>query len=114
MSEDRLTLPRGVVKACAGIVEGCHTEVYRAAIEIASRAVGSGYDRKAEPQRQRLVKAVMENLINRKQNPYSVLQRRYGLCESERQFWREKRRFCYALAESLRMIETKGKAPGQA
>ena len=90
----------GVVRACSGIVESVHIPPYGDYIVSASQVIGENYaaDDASEIQRQKLVEAVKLNLINRKEYPYSLLQRKYNLPLDIRSFLWEKRRFIYTLA----------------
>jgi hypothetical protein len=94
-------LPRGVVKACAGIVEGAaDTEPYASYIKQAEQVIGHTYgeDEAAQRERVRLIEAVKLNLINRYSYPFETLARQYNLPVSLRTFQRDKRRFCFCLA----------------
>ena len=93
-------LPRGIEKACAGIVESVLTHPYVDFIEQASLCVGENYasDFRSENERQRLVEAIKLNMIDRKEYPFSLLQRRYQLPITIRVFLAEKRRFSTELA----------------
>lgn len=93
-------LPRGIERACAGIVESVLTLPYTDYIEQASQCVGENYpaDPRSENERQRLVEAIKLNMIDRKEYPFSLLQRRYQLPITIRAFLAEKRRFTHTLA----------------
>lgn len=96
----RYKLPRGVVKACAGIVEGVFVEPYLTYVKEAERVVGTGYGDSPSAQRDRqlLVEAIKLNLTNRIEYPYELLARRFGLAVSLSTFKREKMKYCYELA----------------
>lgn len=96
-----INLPRGAVKACAGIVECARNEPYLSAVEQAGQAVGRTYAPAAEPARLRLLTAVKLNLINRKEYPIETLRAQYGFFESNGQFKREKKQFCAELVRRL-------------
>lgn len=104
MNEDNYQLKAGIVKACAGIVESVTTEPYTSAVEQAGQVVGRSYAPEAEAARLRLLEAVKLNLINRKQYPIGLLRRKYNFIESEKQFQREKMRFCHAVAKRAGLI----------
>ncbi len=93
-------LPRGIERACAGIVESVLTFPYTAYIEEASLCIGENYaaDNRSENERQRLVEAIKLNMIDRKEYPFTLLQRRYQLPLSIRAFLAEKRKFTHKLA----------------
>lgn len=94
-------LPRGVVKACAGIVESAaDTEPYASYIRQAEQMIGRTYgdDDSAQRERARLIEAVKLNLINRYAYPFEALARLFNLPVSLRTFQRDKRRFCFCLA----------------
>lgn len=96
----KYTLSRGVVKACAGIVEGVTAEPYITHIANAGRVVGVNYslDEGAQRERARLIEAIKLNLINRRECPFEYLARRYSLPVSLATFKREKTKYCYTLA----------------
>ena len=92
--------PEGVVRACSGIVESVHLPPFDDYIASASLMIGENYaaDAASERERAKLVEAVKLNLINRKEYPYTLLQRKYNLPLDIRSFLWEKRRFVYNLA----------------
>ena len=96
----KYTLSRGIVKACAGIVESVDAEPYRTYVIEAGRVVGVGYglEEAAQKERAKLVEAVKLNLVNRYEYPFESLARKYGLAVSYRTFRREKQKYCYELA----------------
>ncbi len=92
------TLPRGVVRACSGVLESVDAEpyaTYARAAEDAISCVRGGSER----QRAMLADAIRLNLINRKEYPYEVLARRFGLPVSCSTFKREKMRYLRRFAE---------------
>lgn len=93
-------LPRGIDRACSGIVESVNTKPYTDYIEQASLLVGANYatDDESEKNRQNLATAIKLNLIDRKEYPYSLLQRKFNLPIGIRAFLTEKRKFIYTLA----------------
>lgn len=102
MSHDKTkSLPPGIIKACAGLVESVRREPWRGYIIQAEDAIGRNYADNPSAQRTRanLVEAVKLNLVNRKDNPYERLVRQYGLPVDYKAFHREKIRFCRRLAE---------------
>lgn len=92
--------PEGIVRACSGIVESVHLSPFCDYIANASLVIGENYatDDTSETERKKLVEAVKLNLINRKEYPYTLLQRKYNLPLDIRSFLWEKRRFVYHLA----------------
>lgn len=94
-------LPAGIIKACAGIVESVAHEPWRSFILEAEKVIGRNYADNPAAQRTRaaLVEAVKLNLVNRKDNSYERLARRYSLPIDYKAFHREKIRFCRRLAE---------------
>lgn len=99
--EDKYDLPRGVVRACAGLVESCPNERVAQAIKRAEQVIGVNYSENAVKERQELIRAIKLNLINRKIYSYEWLRRAYGLPIGYNQFGEEKKKFCYALAKEL-------------
>lgn len=98
-------LDDNIVKACAGIVGASpQTEPYRSAIHQAEQVIGTDFAPGAQQSRMELIKSVKLNLINRKENPFEDLRRRYMLPVGKKQFTDEKKRFCYELAKNLGMI----------
>jgi len=104
----KYTLPRGVVKACAGIVDGVYIEPYKSYVDKALDVVGTNYEKNeaAQKERMRLIEAIKYNLINRNKYPYEFLARRYSLPLSLSAFKREKKKYCYELARLCGFIET--------
>lgn len=93
-------LPRGINRACSGIVESVSVPPYSDYVEQACMTVGANYalDKASECQRQKLALAIKLNLIDRKEYPYSLLQRRFDLPLGIRAFLAEKRKFIHTLA----------------
>lgn len=93
-------LPRGIVRACAGIVESVVEEPYKTYIIEAGRVVGVNYalDDAAQWEREKLIEAIKCNLVNRYEYPYELLVRRFNLAVSLSTFKREKKKYCYELA----------------
>ena len=101
-------LPPGITKVCAGIVEGAgELEPYASYIKRAECAIGATYsaDPAAQSERAQLVKAVKYNLVNRREYPYELLARKYGLPMSLSSFKREKCKFCFELARLCGFVE---------
>ena len=100
-------LPRGVMRACAGLLESeeALTPAWRRAIGAAENAVGRTYAPEAEAQRQQLVQAVKLSLVNRKKWPYETLMRGFDRSLSYNAFGREKKKFCYELATAAGLME---------
>ncbi|HEX3018594.1 MAG TPA: hypothetical protein VHP31_12190 [Caproicibacter sp.] len=98
-------LDDNIVKACAGIVGASpDTEPYRSAILQAEQTIGADFAQGAQGSRERLIKSVKLNLVNRKENPFEDLRRRYDLPIGKNGFADEKKKFCYQLAKNLGMI----------
>lgn len=104
--EDKYDLPRGVVRACAGLVESCPNERVAQAIKRAEQVVGTEYADNpiAQRNRQHLIHMVKGNLVNRKRFDRESMNRKYGFKVSERTLREEKYRFCYELAKILGFI----------
>lgn len=99
-------LKPGIVRACGGLIEACNTEPYITAIANAGRVVGQSYglSDEAQQRREELVKAIKLNLINRKEYPFDLLQRKFDLPISNKTFGIEKIKFCQAMAKELNLI----------
>ncbi|HCA28893.1 MAG TPA: hypothetical protein DEP23_04635 [Ruminococcaceae bacterium] len=98
-------MDKNIVKACAGIVGAkISVEPYASAVAQAESKIGVDFAPEAEKARKDLVQAVKKNLANRKENPYSALKEKYNLPVGKNYFTKEKKKFCYALAKSLKMI----------
>lgn len=100
-------LDDNIVKACAGIVGASpESEPYRTAIQQAEQTIGTDFamNTQAQEAREQLVKSVKMNLVNRKENPFEDLRRRYDLPIGKKRFTEEKKRFCFYLAKNLEMI----------
>lgn len=93
-------LPRGINRACSGIVENVTSPPYSDYIDLAGLCVGTNYqcDDDSELQRRQLVEAIKLNLIDRKEYPFSLLQRHFNLPIGIRAFLAEKRKFTHRLA----------------
>lgn len=72
-------------------------------IKKAESAIGSGYSPAGEANRQKLVRMVKLNLINRKKYPREVLNLRFSMQISKDELTREKKRFCRALLKECRL-----------
>lgn len=81
---------RGIERACGGILESVHSWPYTEYMELAGSCVGRDWD---EKQQKNLCEAIKLNLINRKEYPFEVLQRKYGLPCSQKLFRKESRKF---------------------
>ena len=99
-------MPRGIVRACAGVVEALDVlpDRYKQAVARAEESVGQSFDKDAVAVRKALVAAVKLSIINQKDWPYDFLEAHYGFAVSRRTFYKEKRKFCWALAKELGMI----------
>lgn len=88
------------VRFVAGVVEcGGGISPFREAIAEADDQVGEKIQ--CEQVRQRLILSIHLNLINRKQYPFDLLQRKFDLPISISTFEREKFKFCYNIASVL-------------
>ena len=98
-------LSDNIVKACAGIVGAAPTvEPYRSAIQKAEQVIGTDFAPGAQEARERLIRSVKLNLVNRKENPFEDLKRRYDLPVGQVRFFAEKKKFCCALAKNIGII----------
>ena len=93
-SKDRIP-SRGVTRACGGLVESVKTYPYTAYMEIAAGMVGKDWDAK---EREKLAEAIKLNLINQKEYPFEMLQRKYQLPCSRKIFRRESRLYVKVLS----------------
>ena len=82
-------------RACGGIIESVKNYPYTAYMELAATCVGLDWE---EKQRKNLAEAIKLNLINRKEYPFDLLQRRYGLPCTKKTFRREARKYVRILA----------------
>ena len=101
-------LPRGIVRACAGIAESVDAEPYASYVAAAAAIIGASYgdSPSAQHKRRQLAEAVRLNLINRREYPYELLVRRFELAVSLSTFKREKYKYCYELARLCGFIGT--------
>lgn len=97
MDINKYRLPDGIVRAVSGLVEAASTEPYRTYIAEASEVVGRRIDDQSV--RADLISAIMLNVINRKEYPFEMLARHYGLPVSHGYFKREKYLYVYRVAE---------------
>ena len=93
-SKDRIP-SRGITRACGGLIESVRTYPYTEYMELAASVVGKDWD---EKQRKNLTEAIKLNLINSKEYPFDLLQRRYQLPCSRKTFRREARLFVKVLS----------------
>lgn len=107
--EDKYDLPRGVVRACAGLVESCPNERVAQAIKRAEQVIGTEYADNpiAQRNRQHLIHMVKGNLVNYKLFDRETMNRRYGLQISHNELWREKKKFCYQLSKELGFLKSR-------
>ena len=82
-------------RACGGILESVKNYPYSAYIELAGTCVGRDWD---EKQRKNLTEAIKLNLINQKEYPFDLLQRRFCLPCSRKVFRREARKYVQILS----------------
>ncbi len=86
---------RGVERACGGIIESVKTQPYTEYMELAASCVARGWD---EKHRKNLAEAIKLNLINQKEYPFELLQRKYELPCGRKTFRRESRRYVRILS----------------
>lgn len=101
---NRYTLPPGIVKVCAGLVQSAETEPYKSAIEKAERSIWTSCPAELEAERQRLIAAIKENLTKPRNPSIENLLHKHDLHISESTFRRTKRRFCWTIAEELGLV----------
>ncbi|MBP3321825.1 MAG: hypothetical protein J6M12_05690 [Clostridia bacterium] len=87
---------RGVTRACGGLVESVKTSPYTEYMALAASMVGKDWD---EKQRQNLAEAIRLNLINQKEYPFELLQRKYQLPCSRKVFRGESRLYVNVLSQ---------------
>ena len=99
-------LPHGIVRVCAGLVEAEDVlpDFYKKAIKQAEICIGESIALDAEKPRAALVSAVKLSLANQKDWPYEFLEAHYHLAMSRRTFYKEKRRFCWSIANILKLV----------
>ena len=96
---DAYRLVGGILSTISGY------EPYASIISAAEQLVGSDFagNKAAQAHRKRLITAIKQNIINRRDYPYEVLLRKYGLAVGRNKFVEEKQRFvssiCGALAD---------------
>ncbi len=87
---------RGVTRACGGLVESVKTSPYTEYMALAASMVGKDWD---EKQRANLAEAIRLNLINQKEYPFDLLQRKYQLPCSRKVFRKEARLYVNVLSD---------------
>ena len=101
---NRYTLPPGIVKVCAGLVQSAETEPYISAVAQAERSIWISCTAEQAAERQRLIAAIKENLTKPRNPSIENLLHKHDLHISESTFRRTKRRFCWIIAEELGRI----------
>ena len=86
---------RGVERACGGIIESVKRPPYTEYMALAESCIARDWD---ERQRQNLMQAIRLNLINQKEYPFELLQRKYGLPCGRKTFRRESRKYVQILS----------------
>lgn len=86
---------RGVERTCSGLIESVHCSPYSEYMALAESCVARDWD---EKQRKNLIQAIRLNLINSKEYPFEMLQRKYGLPCSRKVFRREARKYVQILS----------------
>lgn len=103
---NKYTLPRGIVKACAGLVQAAaDVEPYKSAIENAEAKIWPSAPAEQQAERQRLLVAIKRNLTSPRSPKIDALIAEYGLHISAPTFKRYKRRFCWEFAAALHLSE---------
>lgn len=97
------SLPPGVVKVCAGLVQSASTEPYISAISAAEQSVWANCPVEQAQERYRLIEAIKENLARPRNPKIATLLLKYDLHISESTFRRTKRRFCWTIAKELNL-----------
>lgn len=101
---NRYTLPPGIVKVCAGLVQSAETEPYLSAVARAEQSVWASCPAEQLAERQRLIAAIKENLTKPRNPSIENLLHKHDLHISESTFRRTKRRFCWTIAEELGLV----------
>lgn len=86
---------RGVARACGGLIESVRTKPYTDYMMLAAMCVGKDWD---ERQRGNLISAIQLNLINSKEYPFELLQRKYNLPCGRKEFRAESRKYVQILS----------------
>lgn len=98
------TLPPGIVKVCAGLVQCARTEPYLSALCTAEQMLYDKYPAGQQDEAHRLVAAVKANVKHPRRPSVATLLRQFDLNISERTFKRYKREYCYTLALEAGLI----------
>ncbi len=93
--EENYVPSRGVFRACGGIVESVRTLPYTEFMELAEKSVAPDW---SENERKKLAEAIKLNLINSKEYPFELLQRKYALPCSQKTFRKESRKYVQVLS----------------
>ena len=104
------TLPPGIVKVCAGLVQSATTEPYTAAVAKAEKDCCPNIQ---PEERARLAAAIKDNLTKPRHPSIAELLHKSDLHMSESTFRRAKRRFCWIIARDLGLtaVYTAGGTP---
>jgi len=97
-------LPRSIVRACSGILEGVKKEPYIQYIAEVEKEIGTKLYEGNEKRRENFVKAIELNIINNRENTFDMLDRKYELSVSLATFKRHKYKFCWLLAKKCGFI----------
>ena len=99
-------LTNGTFLMCIGVLQkerdGELAGWYKEKILNAERGIGESW---AVAERVKLVQAVKLSFINRRENSFEVLKRKYDLPIEYRQFYREKEKFLLSLAKECEFAE---------
>lgn len=101
---NRYTLPPGIVKVCAGLVQGAKTEPYLSALCTAEQMIFDKYPAGQQDEAHRLAAAIKVNVKHPRRHSVATLLRQFDLNISEKTFRRYKREYCYTLALEAGLI----------
>ena len=101
---NRYTLPPGIVKVCAGLVQGGKTEPYLSALCTAEQMIFDKYTAGQQDEAHRLAAAIKVNVKHPRRPSVATLLRQFDLNISEKTFRRYKREYCYTLALEAGLI----------
>ena len=92
---DKKMPSHGVTRACGGVLESVRTLPYTQYVAMVDALVGENWE---ESQRKNLISAIKLNLINQKEYPFDLLQRKYQLPCTRKIFRKESREYVRLLA----------------
>ncbi len=99
------TLPPGIVKVCAGLVQSATTEsrIFPPCAPL-EQTLFDKYPAEQQQEARRLVAAVKVNIRHPRRPSAATLLRQFDLSVSESTFKRYKREYCYVLARESHLI----------